>query len=62
MYFVEASEYATWESDVRTTMASNAYNELIDGLYDDIEEKTEKSEKALNYFADRLQNSITSRY
>ena len=42
MYFVEASDYQAWESDVREAMASNAYNELVDGIYEDIEEKAEK--------------------
>jgi hypothetical protein len=62
MYFVEASEYTTWENNVRTTMASDAYNELIDGIYEDIEENAEKTEKVLDFFADRLQKSISSRY
>ena len=62
MYFVEASDYTTWENNVRTTMASDAYNELIDGIYEDIEENAEKTEKVLDFFADRLQKSISSRY
>ncbi len=62
MYFVSASEYQTWEQDVRDTMASNAYNELVDGIYEDIEEKSTKSETVLKFFSDRLEKTISMRY
>lgn len=62
MYFVSASEYQAWEQDVRDTMASNAYNELVDGIYEDIEEKSTKSETVLKFFSDRLEKTISMRY
>ncbi|MBE6815324.1 MAG: hypothetical protein E7522_07755 [Ruminococcaceae bacterium] len=62
MYFVEASEFAAWENDVRETMASNDYNELVDGIYEDIEEKAEKNDTFLKFFSDRLEETISMRY
>ena len=62
MYFVEASDYQAWESDVREAMASNAYNELVDGIYEDIEEKAEKNDTFLKFFSDRLTKTISARY
>jgi hypothetical protein len=62
MYFVEASEFAAWENDVRETMASNDYNELVDGIYEDIEEKAEKNDTFLKFFSDRLEKTISMRY
>ena len=62
MYFVEASEFAAWENDVRETMASNDYNELVDGIYEDIEEKAEKNDTFLKFFSDRLKKTISMRY
>jgi hypothetical protein len=62
MYFVEASEFAAWENDVRSTMASNDYNELVDGIYEDIEEKAEKNDTFLKFFSDRLAKTISMRY
>lgn len=62
MYFVEASEFAAWENDVRSTMASNDYNELVDGIYEDIEEKAEKNDTFLKFFSDRLEKTISMRY
>jgi len=62
MYFVSASEYKTWENDVRSTMSSNDYNELVDGIYADIDETAETNEKIKDFFAGRLQKSISMRY
>ena len=62
MYFVSASEYQTWENDVRSTMASNDYNELVDSIYKDIEENAEKNETFLKFFSDRLEKTISMRY
>jgi hypothetical protein len=50
------------ESDVREAMASNAYNELVDGIYEDIEEKAEKNDTFLKFFSDRLEKTISMRY
>ena len=62
MYFVSASEFSAWENDVRSTMASNEYNELVDGIYNDIEENADKNDTFLKFFSDRLEKSISSRY
>lgn len=62
MYFVSASDYQAWESDVRSTMASNDYNALVDGIYEDIEENAEKNDTFLKFFSDRLQKTISMRY
>ncbi len=62
MYFVSASEYKTWENDVRSTMASNDYNGLIDGIYTDIEETAETNDMFKDFFSERLQKTISMRY
>lgn len=62
MYFVEASEFTAWENDVREAMASNDYNELVDGIYNDIEENAEKNDTFLKFFSDRLEETISMRY
>lgn len=62
MYFVEASEYTVWENDVRTEMTNEAVTSLTSGLQEDIEEKVEINEFFHNYFADRLQETISSRF
>jgi hypothetical protein len=43
-------------------MASNDYNELVDGIYEDIEEKAEKNDTFLKFFSDRLEKTISMRY
>ena len=62
MYFVEASEFTAWENDVRETMASNEYNELVDGIYNDVEENAQKNDTFLKFFSDRLEETISMRY
>lgn len=62
MYFVEASGDTTWESEVRSTLASNDYNALVDGIYEDVEEKLESNDTVLNFFADRLEKTISTRF
>ncbi|MBO5856804.1 MAG: peptidylprolyl isomerase, partial [Clostridia bacterium] len=62
MYFVEASSDAAWESEVRSTLASNDYNTLVNGVYDDVEEKLQSNDTFLKFFADRLQKTISTRY
>ena len=44
------------------TMASNDYNELVHGIYEDIEEKAEKNDTFLKFFSDRLEKTISMRY
>ena len=62
MYFVEASGDATWESEVRSTMGTAAYDTLVNDHYEDVEEKLELNDTFLKYFADRLQKTISARY
>lgn len=62
MYFVEASSDTAWESEVRSTLASNDYDALVDGIYEDIEEKLQSNDTFLNFFANRLEKSISTRY
>ena len=62
MYFVEASGDTTWESEVRSTLASNNYNALVDGIYEDVEEKLESNDTFLKFFADRLEKTISTRF
>ena len=62
MYLVEASSDTAWESEVRSTLASNDYNALVDGIYEDVEEKLQTTDIFLNFFADRLQKTISTRY
>ena len=62
MYFVEASGDTTWESEVRSTLASNDYNALVDGIYEDVEEKLESNDTFLKFFADRLEKTISTRF
>lgn len=62
MYFVEASSDTAWESEVRSTLASNDYNSLVDGIYEDVEEKLQPNDTFLQFFADRLEKTISARY
>lgn len=62
MYFVSASEYQTWENDVRSAMASDDYNALVDGIYDDIEENAKTNETFKDFFAERIQQRISLNY
>ena len=62
MYFVEASSDSAWESEVRSTLAGNDYDKLVDGIYEDVEEKAESNAAFLKFFADRLEKSISARY
>ncbi|MBE6748533.1 MAG: hypothetical protein E7557_04790 [Ruminococcaceae bacterium] len=62
MYFVEASSDRAWESEVRSTLAGNDYDKLVDDIYEDVEEKAEANATLLKFFADRLEKSISARY
>ncbi len=54
MYFVTNDGLEKWESDTRAAIANDKYNEYFDGVYNDIEEKTERTnEKILDFFSDR---------
>ncbi len=54
MYYVSNDGLEKWESDTRTAIATDNYNEYFDGMYDDIEAKAERTnEKILGFFAER---------
>ena len=54
MYYVSNDGTEKWESDTRTAIANDKYNEFFDGLYDDISENIVRgNEKILEYFSDR---------
>lgn len=61
MYFVSASNEEKWHYDVRTTIGSNEYTELVEGLYDEIEEKTEIKSFA-DFFIARTQETISGNF
>ncbi len=62
MYFVKASDYTTWQKDVRTTMASNDYNDLVDGAHDSIEKDVKSNDTLIDFFSNRLNKTISARY
>ncbi len=62
MYFVSASEYATWENAVREEMGSNDYSELIDGIVTDYDEIAKTQPKLLDFYAKRMKESISLNY
>ena len=60
MYYVGADETQKWESDVRTAIATETYNTWFDGLYDGIVENTERSEKIIDFFAERTEEFVAN--
>lgn len=60
MYFVSASGEEKWTSDVRSAIASTSYNDYIEGLYESIEKDMKETDSLVNYFAGRLQDTISS--
>lgn len=65
MYFVGADEAEKWESDVRTAISTDKFNDYSTGLYDTVAEKIEKSETIINFFVksnEKLINNYVSYY
>ncbi len=60
MYFVGADETAKWESDVRTAIASEDFNDYSTKLYDTVSEKIEKSEFVMNTFVKSIEKLISN--
>lgn len=60
MYYVGADATQKWESDVRTAIATETYNTWFDGLYDGIVENTERSEKIIDFFAERTEEFVAN--
>ena len=50
MYFVGADKTEKWESDVRSAIATDKFNDFSTGFYDKVSEKVEKSEAIINFF------------
>ena len=50
MYFVGADKTEKWESDVRSAIATDKFNDFSTGFYDKVSEKVEKSEAIMNFF------------
>lgn len=60
MYYVGADTTQKWESDVRTAIATETYNTWFDGLYDDITKNTVRSEKIIDFFAERTEEFVAN--
>ncbi len=58
MYFVGADETQKWESDVRTAIGTDAYNDYFDGLFEKIEKESELKEGVIDFFAERIENLL----
>ena len=50
MYFVGADKTQKWESDVRSAIATEGFNEYSMSFYDEVAEKVEKNEVIMNHF------------
>lgn len=59
MYFVSASGEKKWQSDVRSTVASDSYNTYIEDLYEKIDDEIKVKDTLVNYFSGRLQDTIS---
>ncbi len=58
MYFVGASGEQKWQSDIRSTIASDDYNTYFDGIFEEVSEKCVKNEKVMSFFAERTQEIL----
>ena len=61
MYFVGADNMQKWESDVRSTIASEDFETHFNGITDAITEKTERNDVIVDFFAKRTAK-VVSRY
>ncbi len=60
MYFVGADKTEKWESDVRSTIANDKFNDFSTELFDKVAEKIEKSESIMNFFVKTNEKALTS--
>lgn len=59
MYYVGAEDTTPkWITDIKTTVAGDNFNELVENSYADIDEKMTVNEKLLDYFADRFIKNV----
>ena len=61
MYFVGADNMQKWESDVRSTIASEDFETHFNGITDAVTEKTERNDVIVDFFAKRTAK-VVSRY
>ena len=60
MYFVGADKTEKWESDVRSAIATDKFNDFSTGFYDKVSEKVEKNETIINFFVKSNEKLITA--
>ncbi len=58
MYYVGADEEQKWQSDIRATISNEKYDEHINGIFEEIEEKIETSDGIISFFAKRTEKVI----
>lgn len=59
MYYVGADLEQKWESDVRAAIASTGFEEFSNEMYDKIGEGVELKDMIVDFFADRLEKTIS---
>ena len=60
MYFVGADETEKWESDVRTAIASEKFDDYTTELIDTISDKIERNEKVIDFFVKSVEKQIST--
>ena len=60
MYFVGADKTEKWESDVRTAIATDKFNDFSTELYEMVEGKIEKNETIINMFVKTMEKTLAS--
>lgn len=60
MYFVGADKTQKWESDVRTAIATEEFNNFSTELYDTVSEKIEKNEFIIDMFVKTNEKALTN--
>ncbi len=59
MYYVGADSEQKWETDVRAAIASTGFEEFSNEIYDSVGEGVELKDKIVDFFADRLEKTIS---
>lgn len=60
MYFVGADETEKWESDVRTAIASEKFDDYTTELIDTISDKIERNETVIDFFVKSVEKQIST--
>lgn len=60
MYFVGADKTEKWESDVRSAIATDKFNDYSTSFYDKVAEKVEKNETIINLFIKSNEKLLSS--